>query len=128
MRIAIATANFARVTGHAGRARKWLVFDIGPDGAPGEPSRVELAADQVFHHVAPGTDHPLDGVDAVITHSAGDGFQRKMLLRGIAVGLTAETDPARAAAAYLAGTLPPPKPRPIGQLVCKAIDALTHKP
>jgi len=113
------TADFTRVTGHAGRARRWLVFDT--DSAA-QPQRVELSSDEVFHYFEGASPHPLQGVDAIISHSAGEGFLNKMKKRGTMAVLTAEPDPAKAIADFLANRLSPPKPRPIGELVCKAID------
>ncbi|WP_237051359.1 hypothetical protein [Magnetospirillum sp. ME-1] len=48
MKIAVAVdSRFTKVTGHAGRARHWLVYD--PD-AGRSAARVELEPAQVFHH------------------------------------------------------------------------------
>lgn len=128
MKVAVASSDFAKVTGHAGRARKWLIFEIGQDGAIGAPSRLELASDDVFHYAEDGSAHALDGVDAVIAHSAGDGFLKNMEKRGIQPVLTAENDPLKAVRDYLAQTVSPPKARPIGSLICKTIDLFSkHK-
>lgn len=125
MKIAVSTtAAYVKVTGHAGRARKWLVFDTATGG---EPQRIELPGEIVFHYFEFDRPHPLDGIEALITHSSGDGFRKKMKQRGIDVALTSETNPAKAVAAYQSNTLPPPKPRPIGELVCKTIDKLSRK-
>ncbi len=129
MRIAVSTTTaYDKVTGHAGRARRWLVFTVSEAGEVAQPERVELAAPQVFHHFdfAAGEPHPLAGITALITQSAGEGFLDKMRRQGIDARLTAETDPAGAVASHLAGTLTPPRPRPVGELVCKAIDRLTR--
>lgn len=127
MRIAVATSDFAKVAGHAGRARKWLVYTVD-GGSAGGPERVELASDAVFHYAADGEPHPLDGVDAVIAQSAGDGFLRNMEKRGIRPVLTAETDPAKAVHDLLAQSLAPARARPIGALICKTIDLFSkHK-
>lgn len=128
MRIAVATADFTKVAGHAGRARKWLVYTVANGEAAATPERVELASDAVFHYAADGQAHPLDGVDAVIAQSAGDGFLRNMEKRGIRPVLTAEADPAKAVRDLLAETLAPAKARPIGALICKTIDLFSkHK-
>lgn len=129
MRIAVSTtAAYDKVSGHAGRARRWLVFTVSEAGDIAQPERVELAAAQVFHHhdFATGQPHPLAGITALITQSAGEGFLDKMRRQGIDARLTAEADPARAVTGHLAGALAPPRPRPVGELVCKAIDRLTR--
>lgn len=128
MRVAIATSDFAKVAGHAGRARKWLIYTVDGNGGTGAPERVELSSDEVFHYAADGEPHPLDGVDAVVAQSAGDGFLRNMEKRGIRPVLTAETNPAKAVHDLLAETLAPARARPIGALICKTIDLLSkHK-
>ncbi|RAU22220.1 hypothetical protein CU669_08805 [Paramagnetospirillum kuznetsovii] len=123
MKIAVAVSNdFRKVTGHAGRARKWLVFEADGAAIAPAPARVELEAEQVFHHFDDKGPHPLDGIVAVIAISAGDGFVKHMAKRGVEVAQTAETNPAKAAADYLAQCLAAPKPRPIGALICKTLD------
>lgn len=126
MRIAVAcTADFSRIVGHVGRARRWLVFETG---SAGPPERIELASEDVFHHFEGKDPHPLLNVQAIIALSAGDGFLGKMKKMGISTVLTAERDPAKAVTDYLANRLSPPRPRPIGGLVCKAIDLFSkHK-
>lgn len=128
MRIAVATSDFTKVAGHAGRARKWLVYEVAEGGDIGVPERVELAHDDVFHYAEDGKAHLLDGVDAVVAQSAGDGFLKNMEKRGIRPVLTAEADPVKAVKDLLAETLVPPKARPIGSLICKTIDLFSkHK-
>lgn len=126
MKIAVAVdSRFFKVTGHAGRARHWLVYD-SDSGAPA--ARVELEPAQVFHHYEGDGPHPLDGVGTVIAISAGDGFMKRMQARGVDARQTAETDPGKAVADYLAECLSAPKPRPIGSLICKTLDLFSkHK-
>ncbi|MCR6631568.1 MAG: hypothetical protein NVV74_16845 [Magnetospirillum sp.] len=128
MKVAVASSDFVKVAGHAGRARKWLVYEVAEDGSVGQPNRVELEHDNVFHYAEDGRPHPLDGIAALIAQSAGDGFLKNMEKRGVRPVLTAETDPDKAVRDFLAETLSPPKPRPIGSLICKTIDLFSkHK-
>lgn len=129
MKIAVASSDFRSVSGHAGRAKRWLVFPIDETGTIATPERIELPGEQVFHYVEEnGQPHPLDGIQAVITLSAGEGFIKHMEKRGTIVALTAEKDAAKAVADYLAQTLSDPKPRPIGALICKTLDIFSkHK-
>ncbi len=125
MRIAVSSSDYERVTGHAGRARRWLIFEVGPDSAPVEVDRVELPRDKVFHHHKDGAPSPIPGIDAVITAFAGEGFAGHLDKIGIRAVQTSESDPARAVAGFLAETLPPPAPRPVSGLLCEVIDRLT---
>lgn len=129
MKIAVASSDYQSVSGHAGRAKRWLVFAIDESGTLSPPQRIELPGAQVFHYVEESdVAHPLDGIDAVITLSAGDGFIRHMEKRGAVVALTAEKDAAKAVHDFLEQTLSAPKPRPIGALICKTLDLFsTHK-
>ena len=92
MKIAIATDNYTRVAGHAGKARHWLLYSL-----------IKLAPEQVMHHFKDDAPHPLDGVDLVVAGSAGEGFIRHMRERGADVLLTGEDDPATALTQILAG-------------------------
>ena len=122
MLVAVASQTFATVSGHAGQARRWLLFDVEPGAPVRAPRQIELAKEQVFHHWTDQGRHPLDGVITIIASSAGDSFLNRMGQRGVTVALTGETDPTQAVAAWLAGTAAPPKPRPIGRLICKLHD------
>ena len=129
MKIAVASSDFQSVSGHAGRAKRWLVFTVDENGVVSAPERIELPGEQVIHYVEENDQpHPLDGIDAMVTLSAGDGFVKHMEKRGTLVAMTAEKDAAKAVADYLAHTLSAPKPRPIGALICKTIDLFSkHK-
>ncbi|WP_096701005.1 hypothetical protein [Magnetospirillum sp. 15-1] len=126
MKIAVAVdSRYGKVAGHAGRARHWLVYDQN-SGSP--PAPVELEPAQVFHHYEGNGPHPLDGMDAVIAISAGEGFMKRMQARGVDARQTAETVPDKAVADYLAECLSDPRPRPIGSLICKTLDLFSrHK-
>ncbi|WP_153145875.1 hypothetical protein [Dechloromonas sp. H13] len=106
MKIAIATKDFTEVSGHAGQAREWLLYDLSAHQSNQllpAPRRIDLAKDEVLHVFADDRAHPLDGVDIVVAHSAGDGFVRHMKKRGTEVLLTGEHDPAVAITRILAG-------------------------
>lgn len=128
MRIAVASSDYKKVSGHAGQSRHWLVYEAEGEDAPALVQQVELTKEQVFHHWEDQGPHPLDGVVAVIAQSAGEGFLRRMEKRGIKPVMTAEADPAKAVADFLAEHVVPPKARPIGSLICKAKDLFSkHK-
>ena len=110
MRIAVASQNFRTVTGHAGKTRRFLVYDVAPGQPALEVDRLDLPKELAFHNFADDGLHPLDAMQAVIAGSAGPGFIRRLAARGVLAVTTDETDPAVAAAALAAGTLRPAAP------------------
>ena len=127
MRIAVASRDGRTVAGHIGKCADWIVFEVNEGAEPivTEVGRVTLPKELVFHHFKDDGPHPLQECKAVIGASAGDSFVAKMQRRGIEAVLTAETDPVTAVADYVRHTLSPPKPRPIGGLICKIRDAFS---
>ncbi len=113
MGIAVSSQNFRTVTAHAGKARRFIVFDLATPCTPREVERLDLPRELALHEYR-GLDHPLFAMDAVITGGAGDGFVRRLGARGIEVVLTAETDPLQAVHDYVAGIVKPPLPHEHG--------------
>jgi predicted Fe-Mo cluster-binding NifX family protein len=103
MRIAVTSQNFRTVTGHAGRARRFIVFEADGRETPREIQRLDLDADMAIHGYNHQAAHPLDSMQVLITGGAGEGFVRNLAARGVMVVATPETDPARAVEAFLAG-------------------------
>jgi predicted Fe-Mo cluster-binding NifX family protein len=112
MKIAVTSQNFRTVTGHAGKSRRFLVFELQPGAEPREVKRLDLPRELAFHDFNGEGPHPVDGSDVLITQSCGEGFTRRLAARGIRVVVTAETDPVKAALAVVTGApLPPPDMR-----------------
>jgi len=107
MRIAVTSQNFRTITGHAGRARRFMVFVGEPDSEVREVVRFDLPPDMAMHGFDETRGHPLDGTDVLITAGCGEGFARRLARRGIRVVATRETDPQAAVQAFLAGRLIP---------------------
>ena len=107
MLIAVASQNFRTVTGHAGKARRFMVFEAETGQTPREVSRLDLPREQSMHEFTGGA-HPLDDVQVLIAGSAGAGFINRMSQRGVLAVATSETDPITAVADYLKGTLAAP--------------------
>jgi predicted Fe-Mo cluster-binding NifX family protein len=129
MKIAIATKDWLSVSGHAGQARRWLLYDFGqtpPAGSLPQAQCVELAKHQIMHHFEGDGSHPLDGVDIVVAGSAGDGFVRHMKKRGAEVLLTGETDPAAALTRILDGEALPDQRFDITTALCKLRDLFSR--
>src|SRR5574343_438478 len=129
MKIAIATKDFTAVSGHAGQARHWLLYDLSEHHASRllpAPVRIDLTKDQVLHVFEDDGPHPLDGVDIVVAASAGDGFIRHMKKRRTEVLLTGESDPALAITRILAGEALPDPRFDITTTLCKVRDLFSR--
>ena len=113
MKIAVSSQNFRTVTAHAGKARRFIVFDLATPCTQREVERLDQPRELALHEYR-GLDHPLFAMDAVITGGAGDGFVRRLGARGIEVVLTGETDPLQAVHDYVAGIVKPPLPHEHG--------------
>ena len=129
MKIGIPTKDWDSVSGHAGQARGWLLYDLS-DHRAGQPLpppiRVELPKEQLFHHFQDDGPHPLDGIEIVIAGSAGDGFVRHMKKRGAEVLLTGETDTATALARVITGEALPDQRFDITTSLCKLRDLFSR--
>lgn len=129
LKIAVATNDWLVVSGHAGQARCWLLYDLAEhrlNEALPQPTRVELAKEQLFHHFRDDAPHPLDGVGIIVAGSAGDGFVRRMHKRGAEVLVTGETDPATALARIIAGEALPDPRFAITTSLCKLRDLFSR--
>ena len=129
MKIAIATKDFTDVSGHAGQARQWLLYDLTEHRSSQllpVPRRIDLNKDQVLHVFEDNEPHPLDGVDIVVAASAGDGFIRHMKKRRAEVLLTAESDPELAITRILAGEALPDPRFDITTTLCKIRDLISR--
>jgi predicted Fe-Mo cluster-binding NifX family protein len=103
MRIAVTSQNFRTVTGHAGRARRFIVFEADAGQPAREIERLDLDTDMAIHGYNHEAAHPLDSMQVLITGGAGEGFVRHLAARGVMVVATPETDPQLAVEAFFAG-------------------------
>ncbi|MDD5404613.1 MAG: NifB/NifX family molybdenum-iron cluster-binding protein [Sulfuricella sp.] len=104
MKIAVTSQNRKTITGHAGKCRKFWIYDI-EDKKIVNKTLLELALEQSFHESHAAGPHPLDGTSVLISGGAGQGLIRRLNTMGIQGLVTQETDPDAAVAAYLDGTL-----------------------
>ncbi len=112
MRIAVSSQNFRTITAHAGKSRRFILFDISPDGAITERDRLDLAPGMSLHDTR-GPGHPLfeQGLTHLITGGAGEGFIERLAARGIEVIQTSDSDIEHAIKTLAAGeTLAPALP------------------
>ena len=109
MRIAVTSQNFRTITGHAGKTRRFLVYEADGSSEPREVQRLDLPAGMALHDYH-GEDHPLYGLglNALVTQGAGQGFRARMTRYGIAVHATSASDPLTAVRAVAGGQPLPP--------------------
>lgn len=127
MRIAVCSKDFERVTGHAGQARRWLIFEADKQKSPTLINQLELLKSDTFHHFKGDTPHPMDDVETLLASSSGDSFISRMEKRGVQVVLTAETDPCSAVNNYITNSLKPANRRPIMGMICKLRDLFSEQ-
>ena len=103
MRVAITTQKADTITGHAGRCRRFTVFQAVDGGITGEQV-VEVPEADTLHqsHTLPAA---LGKLDAFITASMGEGLFARLSAVGVQPFITTETSPRAAVQALLAGTL-----------------------
>ncbi len=104
MKIAVTSQNRRTITEHAGKCRKFWIYDIDQGQIAGR-NLLELPMEQSFHESSPRDRHPLDDVQVLIAASMGPGLHQRLSAKGIMALMTQETDPDVAVAAYLQGTL-----------------------
>lgn len=109
MKIGVTSQNFKTITGHAGKTRRFIVFEQNAEKCS-EVERIDLSKEMSMHEFR-GVQHPLDSLDVLITASCGEGFIRKMNARGVKVVATSESSPIDAVNSFITGqALPPPVP------------------
>ena len=109
MLIGVSSQNFRTITSHAGKGRRFFVYEVDDNGEINERERIELSKAETMHETPLGTAHVLDRLDVLLTGGAGAGFLNKMAERNVKVVMTSLTDPLDAVQAYVAGkTLPAP--------------------
>lgn len=110
MRIGVTSQNFRTITGHAGKTRRFLIYEAQADGQVVEVERLDLPKAMSLHEYH-GDDHPVYALDVVITAGCGEGFVRRLQGHGVNVVATAESDPMKAAVIVVqGGSLPPALP------------------
>jgi predicted Fe-Mo cluster-binding NifX family protein len=107
-KIAVSSQNFRTITGHAGKARRFIIYEVKGPGEVEEVERLDLPKTMSMHNTLESSPHPLDEMDALITAEAGEGFLRKMARRGVEVHRTSASDPLLAAMSLAAGEDLPP--------------------
>jgi predicted Fe-Mo cluster-binding NifX family protein len=105
MQIAVTSQNRRTITEHAGKCRKFWIYEV-EKGQVNSRQLLELPLEQSFHASGASLEiHPLDSINVLITASMGAGLQQRLLQNGIKGIITLESDPDRAVHAFLNGRL-----------------------
>ncbi len=108
MKVAVVSEDFHSLTGSAGRARRFLVFEASRGNRPQLEHYLELPEHVPSYHELHDDDlthHPLDGL-VLITAEAGVGFAERLARRGTRVVITDEPDPLTSVLRWIEGDLP----------------------
>jgi predicted Fe-Mo cluster-binding NifX family protein len=106
VKFAVASEDFQTISGHAGHAARFLVYEAETGKEPVEIARIDINEDQTIHNFQGGA-HPLDGVEVLIAGSAGGCFVERMQKRGITTVVAQDIPPAAAVAGYMMGVIHP---------------------
>ena len=108
MKIAVTSQNRTTITGHAGKCRKFWIFEIKNQQVQNK-QLLELPREQSYHESAHTVDlttqNPLDEIHVLITAGIGQGLRNRLQRKNIQAIATSETDPDCAVAAWLNGSL-----------------------
>jgi predicted Fe-Mo cluster-binding NifX family protein len=104
MQIAVTSQNRRTITEHAGKCRKFWIYDVDQGRIAGK-RLVELPLEQSFHASHGQLAGPLAGINVLITASMGAGLQQRLKQNGIQPVITVEENPDSAVAALLANEL-----------------------
>ena len=104
MKIAVTSQNRREITEHAGRCRKFWIYEVENNQVKGK-ELLELPKEQSFHESSAQEPHPLDEMAVLITASMGPGMVRRLAARGTLGIMTDIKDPDAAVSAYLEGRL-----------------------
>lgn len=95
LRIAVSSQNRKTVTDHAGRCRKFWVYEIRKNKVDNKILR-ELTLEQTLHSSQLGDGHPLNDVHVMITAGMSPFLYQRLQRGGIKPFVTDESDPDKA--------------------------------
>ena len=106
MKIGVTSQNLRTVTGHASKARSFLMYESTTGQAFEAVDSLELPMEMSIHAWDKRGDHPLLALDYLITGPCGKSFINQMKQYGVRVRTTDETDPLVAVQQLLAAVVP----------------------
>lgn len=103
MKIAVSSQNNITITPHAGRCRRFWIYEVDDSGIR-DGDIVEIPVVDTLHACIQ-MPHALQGIGVLISGSMGRGLVDRLAHHGIRGVITREIDPERAVLAYLDGSL-----------------------
>jgi len=100
MRIGITSQNRREVTAHAGRCRRFWIFDV-EEGRVIERSMLELDKAGTLHELAPAIPEGLKSVEVLLSAGMCEDLIARLERNGIRGAVTKHSDPEQAVASYL---------------------------
>ena len=92
MKIAVTSQNIRSVTAHAGRCRKFWVYELPQGGAVLNKQFIELEIDETLHSMNSQLPARLSGINVLITANLGDSLRQKLLKVGVTTHLSTNDD------------------------------------
>jgi predicted Fe-Mo cluster-binding NifX family protein len=105
MKIAVTSQNRREITSHAGKCRKFWIYQIDEQKQVQDKQLLELPLEQSFHNSPANQPHPLDGIDVLISQGMGNGMLNRLQRMNAEAVMTLEKQPDVAVEQFLAGTL-----------------------
>ena len=106
MKIGVTSQNLRTVTGHASKARSFLMYEWTAEQVVQTVDPLELSMEMSIHAWDKRGDHPLLALDYLITGPCGKSFINQMKQYGVRVRTTNETDPLVAVQQLVAAVVP----------------------
>ncbi|WP_374683447.1 NifB/NifX family molybdenum-iron cluster-binding protein [Accumulibacter sp.] len=104
MKIAVTSQNRKTITEHAGKCRKFWIYDVEKGVVSGK-RLVEVSIEQSLHASHHQLAEPLAGINTLITGGMGPGLFERLMQSGILPVVTMEEDPDAAVSAMLGNRL-----------------------
>ncbi|WP_415034386.1 NifB/NifX family molybdenum-iron cluster-binding protein [Azonexus sp.] len=104
MRIAITSQNRRNITEHAGKCRKFWIYEV-KDHAICEKTLLELPLEQSLHAQRPNLPTALAGINVLISASMGRSLYLRLREQGVLPLIACEDDPDLAVRDFLSGKL-----------------------
>ncbi|WP_313954222.1 NifB/NifX family molybdenum-iron cluster-binding protein [Accumulibacter sp.] len=104
MQIAVTSQNRKTITEHAGKCRKFWIYDVEKGVVSGK-RLVEVSIEQSLHASHHQLAEPLAGINTLITGGMGPCLFERLMQSGILPVVTMEEDPDAAVSAMLANRL-----------------------